>query len=144
MKKNFYFLISAIIILAVIIGLPFAFTNWNEQLNANSTVLAFYIVGKCIFGLCFIAFAALIFLKQLARGKAYMLIVSTLLVQLIPLLQRVGLNIPNFTLGFEIIVLALALVLYVAFLGLVFYSNKTQIASDNKYVGKTIDVVDEE
>ena len=68
---------------------------------------------------------------------------SSIFVQIAPLLIRTSVYIQNFVLGFAIIMLAVFLIGYVAFIGLVLTANKKQVESDKKYQGSEIEVVEE-
>lgn len=143
MKRNIFYLIVSILAVALVIALPFAFVSWNKALVNNGNVLPFYIIAKVLYGLCLVIFAVLIFVKEQARGHALFILVATGISQFIPLLMRLGLNMGGFALIYEILMLIIPLMLYVAFLGLVFVSSRKQLNADKKYEGRTIEVYDE-
>ena len=143
MKRNLYLGLISVLVLGLAAGLPFAFTEWNSLLVQNQTVLILYIVSKVVFGLILIFALVWSFVGERARGHIYMAISSSMFVQIAPLLIRTSVYIKNFVLGFAIIMLALFLIGYIAFIGLVLTANKKQVASDKKYQGKEINVVDE-
>ena len=143
MKKNIFYLIVSILAVALVIALPFAFTSWNKSLLENNNVLVPYIIAKVIYGLCLVVLVVLIFIKEQARGHALFLLVATCICQFVPLLMRLGLNMGGFALIYEILMLIVPLMAYVAFLGLVFVSSRKQLNADKKYEGRTIEVVDE-
>ena len=143
MKKNFYLLIIYALALILIIALPFAFTDWNPVLVHNKQILAMYIIAKVIFGGLFILIAVWSLLGKHARGSIYQLSLVSAFFQIVPLLVRVAVFLPSFRLGYSIIVLIISLMMYVGYLGLLFISDKKQVSSVNKYVGKEIPVVEE-
>ena len=144
MKKNPVHLIVSIILLGLIIGLPFAFIGWNNQLVNNTPILVCYIVAKVLFGLAFVAFAVILFVKEFARGHYLFLVFPTVVLQLVPLFVRFGLNLNNFGLVYSILLLSFVSIIYAILVGLSFYSSKRQLAADKKYEGKTIEVKEEE
>ena len=143
MKKNIYLAIIGVLVVGLAIGLPFTFTKWNELIVANNEVLVLYIVSKAIFGLILIFGFVWSLVKERARGSVYMLLAASIIVQAEPILIRTSVYVNGFVLGFAILTLAVFLIAYVAFVGLLFTSNKKQLASDTKYQGSEIEVVDE-
>jgi hypothetical protein len=144
MKKNIFFIGILVVIFGLIVGLPFAFTDWNKTLMDTQVPLIFYVISKVIFGLAFIGFGIWAVIKERARGMIYILMVATLFVQLVPLFVRFStyFKAPGQTI-YCIIMLAIFLIGYIAALGLVITSNKKQIVADAKYEGSTIEVKDE-
>ena len=132
MKKNIYLAIIGVLVVGLAIGLPFTFTKWNELIVANNEVLILYIVSKAIFGLILVFAFIWSLVKERARGSVYMLLAAS-----------ISVYVNGFVLGFAILTLAVFLIAYVAFVGLLFTSNKKQLASDTKYQGSEIEVVDE-
>ena len=143
MKKNYVSLIVYAIVLGLIIGLPFAFGKWNDALRMDSTTFALYIVMKVIAGLCFIGFVCFGFLKSMARGTYYYVMVATLMLQLIPLLMRLGLYMSGFKYVYEILLLGISLAAYTSFVGAMARVSKKQLKADQKYEGKTIEIHEE-
>ena len=144
MKKNLYLIIVDILIIGLAVGLPFAFMSWNNMLVANNAVLVLYIISKVVFGLILLCSLVWTIVKIRARGHVYMLMCASIIVQAAPLLIRTSVYVNGFVLGFAILMLALFLIAYVGFAGLVLSSNKKQVRSDIIYQGKEIAVVDEE
>ncbi len=143
MRRNLFLGLISVLILGLAIGLPFAFGDWNNLLVQNQTVLILYIVSKSVFGLILLFALIWSFVGERARGHIYMMLSCSIFVQIAPLIIRTSVYIQNFVLGFAIIMLALFLIGYVAFIGLVLTANKKQVASDKKYQGSEIEVVDE-
>ena len=144
MKKNVFFIGVLVVLFALIVGLPFAFGEWNTKLMDAQVPFVFYIISKVLFGLVFIGFAGWAVIKERARGMIYILMVATLFVQLVPLFTRFSIyfKAPGQTI-YCIVMLAIFLIGYIAVLGLVITSNKKQIVADEKYEGSTIEVKDE-
>jgi hypothetical protein len=143
MKKNFVSLIAYALILGLIIGLPFAFTKWNAELMENNAILITYIIMKCVAGLLFIAFVVYGFIKQMARGMYFYTALSTILLQFVPLLVRLGLLVGDFATIYSILITVVPMIAYVVFIGAVFRTNKVHLASDEKYEGNTIEIHEE-
>lgn len=143
MKKNIYLFIVGVLILGLAIGLPFTFGSWNDSLTAVQGSFIVYIVAKCIFGLFFIGVLAWSLIKERARGTVYIFLGAATIAQLVPLLIRVSVNFKGFEVGFGVIAVVLACILLTALTGLVVVTNKKQVASDVKYQGNEIEVVDE-
>ena len=129
--------------LGLIAGLPFAFVDWNQALMSMPSVLIPYIIGKVLFGLCFLGVVGIVFFQKNARGHSYFFLSSVLVLNLIPLALRAGVYMGSGALLFEILMLVLPSIAYVVFNGMVCFTNKKQLEADKKYEGKTIDVVDE-
>ena len=141
MKKNgFLLLISALALtLSIVLMIILGFKTDPD----NQTVFALYLVAKIIYTLALVAVALLVFFKQMARGHLLFVYSATIAVQFIPLLMRVGYSLDNFKVGFAVIVLIVSLLLYVGWIGIVYYSNKHHLAADNnvKYEAERIEVV---
>ena len=153
MKKNPFFLIVSVIAIGLVIGLSFVFIDGdmsNDILSHVDEVFIPYLIAKIFFGLALVGVTAWVLLTEKARGSAYALLGVTYAVQFIPLFIRLALLMAKNGvskggyLTYEIILLGLAAIAYIAFLGGVYYQDKKMVASDHKYEGKTIAVVSEE
>lgn len=144
MKKNLFFIIVAFVSFALIVGLPFAFTEWNDLLVHNQTILVMYIISKCLFGLYFLAASIWSCVDQRARSMVFIIMGSAAISQACPVLIRTGLYLPNnWQIIYPILVLFVFVVVMVVMIGLVFHSNKKQVVSDSKYQGNEIDIKEE-
>jgi len=140
MKKNFWFLISSVLVLALVIIVPFLFTNKFPSDGA----LAVYLVGKIIYGLLLVGTIVYCFVKETSNGITLSLSLLSGLFQLIPLSQRLVLHSnANNPIVWSVLILVLSLVLYVVFLGLSLTSNKKMVSSNHAYEGKEIAVKEE-
>ncbi len=137
MKKNFWFLISSLLVLAVVIIIPFLFT---EKFPSDET-LTVYLISKILYGLLFIGTIAYCFFKETANGFTLSLTGLSCLFQLIPLLQRFVLqsSVENSTI-WGVLILVLSLLIYVVFIGLILTSNKKMVKSNHSYEGNEIKV----
>lgn len=144
MKRNLFFICILVVLLAVIVGLPFAFGDWNQSLKEAQVPFIFYIVSKVLFGLAFIGVAVWAVIKERARGMIYINLVAALLVQLVPLFIRFSIHFkaPGQVI-YCILMLAFFLIGYIAMLGLVTTSNKRQTEADARFEGTSIEVKDE-
>jgi hypothetical protein len=140
MYKKVSILLVALIALGLMIGLPFSFNN--EAVVNNTAVLIFYIISKSVFGLIFI-FAVLWSVSTRARGSIYLLLLVATLLQGFPALCRASLFMDAFTLPFNILMIALGLIVFVVVFMMNSWTSKTQVASDEKYVGKEIPIQEE-
>jgi len=144
MKKNWFLLlisgltITLSIVLMFIIGFDFG--------DANMAVPVCYGISKGIFTAALLTVTILAFAKTFARGHFLFIIVPTLVMQLMPIAQRVIKYVPTFQDGLSVIILILSLIVYAVFVGFAFYSGKRQLASDNnpKYQAEEIEVVSQE
>ena len=149
MKKNTFFLIISAIAIALVIGLAFVFVDQNKILVEYNTVFIPYLSGKIIYGVALIFVTLWVFLTEKARGHALALILATYVVQFVPLLLRLGLELKKANAGesvvmlYEILLLALPLIAYLIAVSLIYYQDKKMVASDHKYEGGTIEVVSE-
>ena len=144
MKKNIFFIGVLVVLFGLIVGLPFAFTEWNKTLVDTTVPLVFYVVSKVIFGVAFIGFGIWAVMKERARGMIYILFAATLFVQLVPLFVRFATSFKGAGQTiYCILMVAIFLIGYIAALGLVLTSNKKMIVADEKYEGSTIEVKDE-
>ena len=137
MKKNFWFLISSLLVLAVVIIIPFLFT---EKFPSDEA-LAVYLVSKILYGLLLIGTIVYCFCKETANGFTLSLTILGCLFQLIPLLQRFVLqsSVENSTI-WGVLILVLSLLIYVVFIGLILTSNKKMVKSNHSYEGNEIKV----
>lgn len=143
MKGNKFILVIGILIVLLSIGLPFCFTSWNNSLIDYPIVLTMYILFKCIYITALIFVIVWAFHASRARGHIYMLFMGTIILQLFAFAIRGAIYIKGFEEGFAAIIAIVPLIFYVAFIALLFKSNKKQLESDEKYVGKEIPVVSE-
>lgn len=140
MKKNFWFLISSVLVLALVIIVPFLFTNKFPSDGA----LAVYLVSKIIFGLLLAGTVIFCFVKETSNGITLSLSILSGVAQFIPLAQRYLLQSnANSSIVWSVIILVLSLVAYVAFLGLTLASNKKMVKSNHMYEGKEIEIKEE-
>ena len=146
MKKNTFFLIISAIAIALVIGLAFVFVDQNKLLVHVNEVFIPYLSGKIIYGVALIFVTLWVFLTEKARGHALALILATYVVQFVPLLLRLGLELKadkTVIMLYEILLLALPLIAYLIAVSLIYYQDKKMVASDHKYEGGTIEVVSE-
>ena len=143
MKKNTLLTSIYTLILILIIGVPFAFGEWNQSLIADEQVLVMYIIAKVIFGLLFILTCLCLLLAKHARGIVYQASIIIAFFQIVPLVIRLAVFLPSFKLGFSLIILIISLIIYIGYFGLLIISDKKQLASLNKYKGKEIDIREE-
>lgn len=141
MYKKVSILLVALIALGLMIGLPFSFNN--EAVVNNTAVLIFYIISKSVFGLIFIFAVLWSVLSTRARGSIYHLLLVATLLQGFPALCRASLFMDAFTLPFNILMIALGLIVFVVVFMMNSWTSKTQVASDEKYVGKEIPIQEE-
>ena len=141
MKKNLTIVCVSAIILALVIALPFFFDN--KEIKFFDNILAMYIANKIVFGLVFIFSIAWCVIKERAKGMVYITFVTAGLLQGLPALCRLAPRMKDFGVGFEIIILALGLIIFVTMFALITWSSKKQLVSDEKYVGKEIPVQEE-
>lgn len=141
MKKNIVIVCISAIILALIIVLPFCFKN--DELRLSDKIFALYITNKIVFGLIFVFSVAWCVIKERAKGFVYITLVMACLLQGIPALCRLAPRMKDFGMGFEIIMLALGLIIFIGVFAMIAWSSKKQLVSDEKYVGKEIPVQEE-
>ncbi len=84
MKKNFWFLISSTLVLALVIIVPFLFTNKFPSDGA----LAVYLVSKIIFGLLLAGTVVFCFVKETSNGITLSLSLISGVFKIIALGQR--------------------------------------------------------
>ena len=141
MKKNWYFALCAVLVLALVAILPFVFDN--TFLNEGGK-LAVYLVAKILFALVFIGLVVYVFIGKGENGAMLPLLSAGVIAQLFPLGIRFLLQIPNETaITWAVIVMIFVLALLVAFLGAMLTMNKKMKVSTEKQEGKTIAVKDE-
>lgn len=137
MKKNFWFLISSLLVLALVIIIPFLFT---KEFPSDGT-LAVYLVSKILYGLLLVGTIVYCFFKETANGITLSLTILSSLFQLIPLSQRFVLqsSVKNSTV-WGVLILVVSLLIYVVFVGLILTSNKKMVKSNHSYEGNEIKV----
>lgn len=138
MKKNFWFLIVSVIVLALIVSIPFFLNN-----DLENNFLTVYLVAKIIFGLLFIGSVIYCFAKQTSNGISYSLIVINIIVQFIPLILRGLFKLESHQIMWSIIVIGLSLIVYVSLFGAILTMNKKMLVRENKYQGHEIEVKEE-
>ena len=139
MRKNGFLLIISALALTLSIVLMFVL-GFNK---GDDTVFGLWLTAKIVYTIALVVVALVIFFLPTARGHLLFLFVPTMIVQFVPLLMRVAYNLEDFKVGFAVIVLIVSLIFYVGWIGVVYYSNKHHLASDNneKYNAETIEVV---
>ncbi len=138
MKKNIYFLLIALISLALVIAIPFFLNN-----NLGDTFMAVYLISKILFGVLFLSSIAYCFLANTANGISLSLIVLNVITQFIPLVIRGLFRLENRQLLWSIIFLGVALIVYIAISGGIITMNKKMLKAETKYQGHEIEVVED-
>ena len=140
MKKNIWFLISSILVLAVVIIIPFLFTKGFSSDGA----FAVYLVGKILLGILLVATIIYCFIKETSNGITLSLAILSSSFQLIPLALRFMLQSKiNNSIVWGVLILVISLLIYVIFVGLILTSNKKMVKSNHSYEGKEIPVREE-
>ena len=130
MKKNVWFLLSAVIGLAFVVVLPVALDN--SFLN-DGTALAIYLLAKILFGVLYVAVVLCVCLKDLARTVATILVSVVAFAQFIPLFVRLlFVYAGSVALVISIILIFVALIACVVLFALAFTSSKKMLARDEK------------
>lgn len=125
--------------LSLIISIPFMLDN--SFLN-DSTNKAIYITAKTMFGCFFLISWALVLFGKLKESSKIIIVSIVSFAQLIPLLARFILPMPNGALWSNIVV-AISLICTIAITGLLIISNSMMVKNDKKYEGKSIEVKDD-
>ncbi len=136
MKKNLYFLIISLLVLALIIIVP-CFMNNNIFTNLEKSLL--YFIPKIIWGLLFAGVVLYLFFKPFGKGLASTLYGITLLYQLLPLLVRIIIKQKNATV-LVIILLIVSLIIYFALFAGITSMSKKMLESEEKYKGHSLDI----
>jgi len=133
------FIIETLIVLALIIIIPFTFNN-----DFSNEGLALYITSKIIFGILFIIDVCYALISKAKTGSSAMLVGIASLYQLIPLAVRFIAK-ADFNLKWlvGIIIIAIALIIYVAFI--FGFSAQDKLAKKREEIaeGKTIEIQEE-
>jgi len=139
MRKNLYFGISLILVLALIATLPFVFDNAFLTVQNN---LVIYLFAKILCGIIYIGTAIYVFVMPTANTITMSTLGISLGLQFVPLILRYVLPLST---GFvwSVVILIVAMLFFVAFLGLSLTSNTKILDAEKKSEGRTIDVKDE-
>ena len=139
MRKNLYFGISLILVLAIIVALPFVFDNSFLAVQNN---LVIYLFAKILFGIIYIGTAIYVYTMPTANTITASTLGIALVLQFVPLALRFVLPLST---GFvwSVIILIVAVLLFVAVLGLSLTSNTKILEAEKKSEGRTIEVKDE-
>ncbi len=139
MKKNIYFLLVAIVALALVIALPFFFNN-----DYGQSFTAVYLSNKILFALLFVLSIGYCFFKNTANGISWSLIVINVAAQFVPFIIRCFYKyLDSRQLLFSVIIAAVALIAYIALSGGVITMNRKMILADKKYEGHEIEIVED-
>lgn len=139
MRKNVYLGITLILALTLIVALPFVFDNSFLDVQNN---LVMYLLAKILCGLIYVGTAIYVFVVPTARTITSSTLWFSLGLQIAPLIIRFILPLSS-GLVWSVIILVLAILIFVALLGLSLTSNKKILAAEKKSEGRTIAVKDE-
>lgn len=139
MRKNVYFGITLILVLALIATLPFAFDNSFLAVQNN---LVIYLFAKILCGMIYVGTAIYVFVMPTANTITASTLGISLGLQIVPLILRFILPLSA---GFvwSVVILIVAILIFVAFLGLSLTSNTKILDAEKKSEGSTIAVKDE-
>ncbi len=133
------FIIEALIVLALIIIIPFTFNN-----DFSNEGLALYITSKIIFGILFVVGVCYALISKAKTGSSAMLVGVASLYQFIPLairfIAKADFDLKWFV---GIIIIAIALIIYVAFIFGFSAQDKSAKKREEIAEGKTIEIQEE-
>ncbi len=144
MKNKLYLSLVAIVVLAFSLVLGFVLDGMESMAISSGTPTIIYWVSKgIVLGLFVIVTLYIVFRKQ-DMGNIYILLNMTLIIQILPFVQRLLLRGDNPLVVWSLIVLFLSVVIYIGlFFGLDVLNDKIQKVEPT-LEGKSIEVVDED
>jgi|GEM_PF-1908698 len=144
MKNKLYLSLVAIVVLAFSLVLGFVLDGMESMAISSGTPTIIYWVSKgIVLGLFVIVTLYIVFRKQ-DMGNIYILLNMTLIIQILPFVQRLLLRGNNPLVVWSLIVLFLSVVIYIGlFFGLDVLNDKIQKVEPT-LEGKSIEVVDED
>lgn len=139
MRKNVYFGITLVLVLALIATLPFAFDNSFLAVQNN---LVIYLFAKILCGMIYVGTAIYVFVMPTANTITASTLGISLGLQIVPLILRFILPLSA---GFvwSVVILIVSILIFVAFLGLSLTSNTKILDAEKRSEGSTIAVKDE-